>query len=70
MNQTLNESSAIAHDRASPTVNDQGFILGFHGVRYQVKDAARSVAFYTKQLGFKLEMQQLPVGSHSRDSNP
>ena len=34
---------------------------GFHGVRYQVKDVSRSVAFYTKQLGFKLEMQQLPA---------
>jgi len=34
--------------------------LDFHGVRYQVKDVSRSVACYTKQLGFKLEMQQLP----------
>jgi glyoxylase I family protein len=33
----------------------------FHGVRYQVKDVSRSVAFYTQQLGFKLEMQQLPA---------
>jgi len=35
--------------------------LAFHGVRYQVKDVSRSVAFYTQQLGFKLEMQQLPA---------
>ena len=34
---------------------------GFHGVRYQVKDVGRSVAFYTEQLGFKLEHQQLPA---------
>ena len=35
--------------------------LDFHGVRYLVKDVGRSVAFYTGQLGFKLETQQLPA---------
>ena len=35
--------------------------LAFHGVRYQVKDVSRSVAFYVDRLGFKLEMQQLPA---------
>lgn len=38
-----------------------GFVLDFHGVRYQVKDVSRSVAFYTQQLGFKLEHQQPPA---------
>ena len=33
----------------------------FHGVRYQVKDVARSIAFYTQQLGFKPGHQQLPA---------
>jgi glyoxylase I family protein len=37
------------------------FVNGIHGVRYQVKDVARSVAFYTQRLGFKLEHQQLPA---------
>jgi glyoxylase I family protein len=37
------------------------FVQGVHGVRYQVKDVARSVEFYTTQLGFKLEHQQLPA---------
>src|SRR5262245_27564364 len=32
-----------------------------HGVRYQVKDVARSIAFYMRHLGFKLEHQQLPA---------
>jgi glyoxylase I family protein len=36
-------------------------IKGVHGVRYQVKDVARAVAFYTQHLGFKLEHQQLPA---------
>ncbi len=38
-----------------------GFSLGFWGVRYQVKDVRRSVAFYTRQLGFKLDQQNLPA---------
>lgn len=33
----------------------------FHGVRYQVRDVGRSVAFYTRQLGFDLKMQHLPA---------
>ena len=32
-----------------------------HGVRYQVTDVARAVAFYTGTLGFKLEHQHLPA---------
>ena len=39
----------------------KGFIQGVHGMRYQVKDVARSVAFYTSHLGFTLEHQQLPA---------
>jgi glyoxylase I family protein len=37
------------------------FIRGFHGVRYQTKDVERSVAFYTQQLGFKLDHKTLPA---------
>ena len=36
-------------------------VKSIHGVRYQVKDVARSVAFYTGQLGFTLKHQQLPA---------
>jgi len=36
-------------------------IRGLWGVRYQSKDVARSVAFYTKILGFTLDMQHLPA---------
>ncbi len=38
-----------------------GLILGLWGVRYQVKDVSRSIAFYTQQLGFKLDHQALPA---------
>src|SRR5262245_17896155 len=34
--------------------------LDFHGVRYQVRDVARSSDFYTRALGFELKHQQLP----------
>ena len=37
------------------------FILGLWGVRYQVKDVARALAFYTEQLGFKLDHKNLPA---------
>jgi glyoxylase I family protein len=39
----------------------KSFVEKVHGVRYQVKDVARAVAFYTQRLGFKLEHQQLPA---------
>jgi glyoxylase I family protein len=36
------------------------FIDRVHGIRYQVQDVARAVAFYTQQIGFSLEHQHLP----------
>jgi len=44
---------------ASPIA--EGFIEGLWGVRYQVKDVARSVEFYTNTLGFTLDHQNLPA---------
>jgi glyoxylase I family protein len=43
------------------TVTDTKATFSVHGVRYQVKDVARAVAFYTRHLGFELEHQQLPA---------
>ncbi len=37
------------------------FVQGVHGLRYQVKDVARAVAFYATHLGFTLEHQHLPA---------
>jgi glyoxylase I family protein len=53
MNQT--QQSKPASTATSPS------ILSVHGVRYQVKDVARSSVFYTDLLGFKLVHQQLPA---------
>ena len=56
---------ATATERNEPSPNAatarHPFVQGVHGVRYQVKDVARSVEFYTTQLGFTLEHQQLPA---------
>jgi glyoxylase I family protein len=41
--------------------SQQTFILGLWGVRYQVKDVQRSIAFYTQVLGFNLDHQNLPA---------
>jgi glyoxylase I family protein len=54
MNESQQTTSAVA-GRAKSTG-----ILGVHGVRYHVKDVARTAAFYTQDLGFKLVHQQLP----------
>jgi glyoxylase I family protein len=40
---------------------NQAFVLGLWGVRYQVKDVNRSIDFYTRQLGFKLDEKHPPA---------
>jgi glyoxylase I family protein len=35
--------------------------VGLWGVRYQVKEVQRSVAFYTDQLGFNLDQEKMPA---------
>ena len=39
----------------------QPLIVGFWGVRYQVKDVQRAISFYTQVLGFNLDMQNPPA---------
>jgi glyoxylase I family protein len=51
----------MADTTASRGAERHAFVKGTHGVRYQVKDVARSVAFYTEHLGFTLQHQQLPA---------
>ena len=45
----------------SPPRDVHSLINAVHGVRYQVQDVARAVAFYTQRLGFTLKQQQLPA---------
>ncbi len=51
----------MTETRDSRSPERHAFVKGVHGVRYQVKDVARAVAFYTQHLGFALERQQLPA---------
>lgn len=57
-NETKKESLAVSNDCAVELPNHK-FTL--HGVRYQVTDVARAVAFYTQHLGFTLQNQHLPA---------
>jgi|SRR6187200_2861392 glyoxylase I family protein len=47
--------------QTNSSAKNQTLVEGLHGVRYQVKDVARSIQFYTKVLGFKLDQQHLPA---------
>ena len=64
MNQPGEETSVGAPD--SSEKEPQSFVLGLWGVRYQVQDVSRSVAFYTQQLGFKLDQKNLPAFARIR----
>ncbi len=48
---------------AKPTSEEysKNFVKGLRGVRYQAKDVSRSINFYTQQLGFNLDMKNLPA---------
>jgi glyoxylase I family protein len=61
MNESGKESAEASGGAKAPGNQGQSFILGLWGVRYQVKDVRRSVAFYTQQLGFKLDHEVLPA---------
>lgn len=54
----MSQGSSVLSKEIEPA---EKLVLAFHGVRYQVRDVARAVAFYTRKLGFKLEHQQLPA---------
>jgi glyoxylase I family protein len=57
----VKEGSITMSHASGSRVDPHTFVKNVHGIRYQVKDVARSVAFYTRSLGFKLEHQQLPA---------
>ena len=61
MDQKGSESSGTQGRTDAGTKERPKIVLGFWGVRYQVKDVARSVAFYTQQLGLELDQQRLPA---------
>jgi len=66
MNRTQTRSSARSR---SDTKRHEGFVLGLWGVRYQVKDVARSADFYTEKLGFHLDQKTLPAFAQVSSGN-
>ena len=55
---TAAEAGKTAHEKRNAK---HPFVQGVHGVRYQIRDVADSVTFYTTHLGFTLQHQQLPA---------
>ena len=58
---TQKELSKTSAQVGSNSQEGHDVALGLWGVRYQVKDVNRSIEFYTKQLGLKLDMKNLPA---------
>ena len=54
-------SSGATSYAGTDAKESQNIVMGLWGVRYQVKDVSHSIDFYTKQLGFKLDQQNLPA---------
>ncbi len=69
MNQSGKESAEGSSGARSSENQGQSLILGLWGMRYQVKDVRRSVAFYTQQLGFKLDHEVLPAFAQVSSGN-
>ena len=54
-------ASATSETSKRPVQEAPSLVQGFRGVRYQVEDVARSIAFYTETLGFHLDHQKPPA---------
>jgi glyoxylase I family protein len=61
MDETKEKSFTGTHSAGASAKKVEPFVSGLWGIRYQVKDVARAVAFYTEQLGFKLDLKVLPA---------
>jgi len=55
------QSVSTTPEETRVTETSQSSEKAFHGVRYQVSDVSRAIAFYIQHLGFKLKHQQLPA---------
>jgi glyoxylase I family protein len=55
------ERTAERQAAASQAARAHPFVKGVHGIRYQVKDVARAITFYTRHLGFEVRHQQPPA---------
>ena len=69
MKQTAKQSFEKSVETDATAASNQSFVKGLWGVRYQVKDVARSVEFYFQQLGLKLDKQHLPAFAQVSGAN-
>ena len=51
----------MQQDKNQIAESTESLVVGCWGVRYQVKDVQRAIAFYTETLGFQLDMKALPA---------
>ena len=61
MDHKESESSGTLGKSGSGVKERGKVVVGFWGVRYQAREVARSVAFYTQHLGFEVDHQRLPA---------
>ena len=61
MDHKESESSGTLGKSGSGVKERPDVVVGFWGVRYQAREVARSVAFYTQHLGFEVDHQRLPA---------
>jgi len=57
----MTTTKQTGQERERRRTQAQTLIEGLWGVRYQVKDVARSIEFYTDILGLTLDLQNLPA---------
>src|SRR5437763_703470 len=55
------KQAAVATRAQGASKETRDLVIGWRGVRYQVKDVARSIDFYTQRLGFKVDAKHLPA---------
>jgi glyoxylase I family protein len=61
MSHTAKPSPEKSDQVGASATDTKSFVKSLWGVRYQVKDVKRSVDFYTRQLGLRLDHQNLPA---------
>ena len=55
------QTKGMSGEAGAADPDTPGIVSGVWGVRYQVRDVSRSIAFYTQQLGFNLDRKNLPA---------
>ena len=69
MNQKARQSLDKSVQTSATVATSGSFVKSLWGVRYQVKDVARSVEFYSQKLGLKLDQQHLPAFAQVSGAN-